>query len=57
MEQEKPIAEVKEPKEAFFDFKIHRFLKRPKICIFPKGLDHGYCSKTKPFSIYCFNSK
>ena len=25
MEQEKPIAEVEEPKEALFDFKIHRF--------------------------------
>ena len=32
--------------------------KRPKICIFPKGLHHGFCKKkNKTFSIDCFTAK
>ena len=57
MEQEKPIANVSERKEAFFDYGKQRFLKRPKISIFPKELDHGLCRKIKTFSDFSFNSK
>ena len=26
------------------------------MCIFPKGLDHGFSQKIKTFLIYCFNA-
>ena len=29
----------------------------PKICIFPKGLDHGICQKVITFSMFSFNAK
>ena len=57
MEQEKPIANVSERKEAFFGVWKTTILKRPKFCIFPKGLDHGLCRKIKTFSNFSFNSK
>ena len=57
MEQEKPIVDVSERKEAFFDYGKKTILKRPKICIFPKKLDHGLCRKIKTFSNFSFNSK
>ena len=56
MEQEKPIVDVSERKEAFFDYGKNDF-KRPKICIFPKELDHCLCRKIKTFSNFSFNSK
>ena len=32
-------------------------LKRRKVCIFPKRLDHGFCQKFKTFSLFYFNAK
>ena len=55
MEQEKPIVDVSERKEAFFDYGKKTILKRPKICIFPKELVHGFCQKIETFFIFCFN--
>ena len=58
IEQEKPIVDVSERKEAVFDDeKKKTILKKPKICIFPKRLVHGFCQKIKTFSMFCLNAK
>ena len=57
IEQEKPIADVSERKEAVFDYEKKAILKKPKICSFPKRLVHGFCQKIKTFSMFCLNAK
>ena len=51
------FGEVPERMEVFLDYE-NIDLKQAQNLHFSKGsLDHGFCQKIKPFSIYCFNAK
>ena len=42
---------------SLFSLKKKNGIKNPKICIFLKGLVHGFCQKLRLFSSFCFNAK
>ena len=53
MDQVKGFGEVFERKEDFLDYK-NVGLKTLKICLFPKGLVHGFCLKMELLPSFVF---
>ena len=54
--QENVFYDILERKNAFLGYKIEKFKKSKKFDIFPKGLTHGFGTKTGIFRTFFFLS-